>query len=112
MSVLKRRSRMISFRVSEDEYAGLKNLCVNEGARSVSDMARDAVHRLITNHSWPHNKLETVVQVLQGRIEALDLEVKRLGRALNGQSSTSTLSNTNNSSNSGGMALRNGNGDI
>jgi hypothetical protein len=110
MSVLKRRSRMISFRVSEDEYAGLKNLCVNEGARSVSDMARDAVHRLITNHSWPNNQawpnnqLETVVQVLQGRIEALDLEVKRLGKALNGQSPTR--------SNSSGIALRNGNGDV
>jgi hypothetical protein len=115
MSVLKRRSRMISFRVSEDEYAGLKNLCVNEGARSVSDMARDAVHRLITNHSYPNNQtwpnqarpnhqLETVVQVLQGRIEALDLEVKRLGKALNGQSPTR--------SNNSGIALRNGNGDI
>jgi len=110
MSVLKRRSRMISFRVSEDEYVGLKNLCVNEGARSVSDMARDAVHRLITNHSypnnqaWPNHQLETVVQVLQGRIEALDLEVKRLGKALNGQSPTR--------SNNSGIALRNGNGDI
>ena len=115
MSVLKRRSRMISFRVSEDEYAGLKNLCVNEGARSVSDMARDAVHRLITNHSypnnqtwpnqtWPNHQLETVVQVLQGRIEALDLEVKRLGKALNGQSPSR--------SNNSGIALRNGNGDI
>ena len=84
MSVLKRRSRMISFRVSEDEYIGLKNLCVNEGARSVSDMARDAVHRLMRNPQ-PNHQLETVVQMLQGRIEALDVEVKRLGRALNGQ---------------------------
>jgi hypothetical protein len=100
MSVLKRRSRMISFRVSEDEYVGLKNLCVNRGARSVSDMARDAVHRLITNHSWPNNQLETVVQVLQVRIEALDMEVKRLGTALNGQVPTRSI------------ASRNGNGDI
>ena len=100
MSVLKRRSRMISFRVSEDEYIGLKNLCVNEGARSVSDIARDAVHRLITNQSWPNNQIETVVQVLQGRIEALDVEVKRLGMALNGQSPTR------------GVAVRNGNGDM
>ena len=100
MSVLKRRSRMISFRVSEDEYAGLKILCVDRGARSVSDMARDAVHRLIANHSWPNNQLETVVQVLQVRIEALDSEVKRLGMALNGQTSTRSI------------AARNGNGDI
>ena len=98
---------MISFRVSEDEYAGLKNLCINEGARSVSDMARDAVHRLIAHQSrsnnqpWPNNQLETVVQVLQGRIEALDLEVKRLGKALNGQAPTHSS-----------MALRNGNGEL
>jgi len=91
---------MISFRVSEDEYAGLKNLCVNRGARSVSDMARDAVHQLVANHSWPNNQLETVVQVLQVRIEALDTEVKRLGTALNGQTSTRSI------------AARNGNGDI
>ena len=100
MSVLKRRSRMISFRVSEDEYAGLKNLCVDKGARSVSDMARDAVHRLIANYSWPNNQLETVVQVLQVRIEALDTEVKRLGMALNGQTPTRSI------------AARNGNGEI
>src|SRR5689334_1108721 len=100
MSVLKRRSRMISFRVSEDEYAGLKNLCVNEGARSVSDLARDAVHRLITNHTWPNHQLENVVLVLQGRVEALDMEVKRLGKALNGEPSTHSV------------AAGNGNGEI
>ena len=85
MPILKRRSRMISFRVSEDEYVGLKNLCINKGARSVSDMARDAVHRLMNNHSWPNNQLEFVVQVLQVRIEALDIEVKRLSMALNSE---------------------------
>ena len=99
MSVLKRRNRMISFRVSEDEYVDLKNLCVNHGARSVSDMARDAVHRLVTTHTWPNNQIETLVQVLQGRIEALDTEVKRLGMALNRQKSTRS------------MGARRGNGD-
>jgi hypothetical protein len=98
MSVLKRRSRMISFRVSEDEYTGLKNLCLNEGARSVSDIARDAVHRLIHNHSRPNSQLETTVQVLQGKIEYLDMEVKRLGKVLNGHEL--------------GVTARNGNGEI
>ena len=95
MSVLKRRSRMISFRVSEDEYVGLKTLCVNEGARSVSDMARDAVHRLISNHSGPNHQLETVIQVLQGRVEALDMEVKRLSRALNGRAAAKIMPSRN-----------------
>ena len=80
---------MISFRVSEDEYAGLKSLCVNEGARSVSDMARDAVHRLVNNQTRPDHHVESVVRVLQHRIEALDTEVKRLGMALDRQTSMS-----------------------
>jgi DNA anti-recombination protein RmuC len=49
-------------------------------------MARDAVQRLITNHSGQRYQLENVIQTLQGRIEALDMEVKRLGKALNGRS--------------------------
>jgi hypothetical protein len=82
MRVLKRKSRMISFRVSEDEYAGLKSLCINEGARSVSDMARDAVHRLVTKNNPANHQFEMLVHVLQHRVEALDQEVRRLGLAL------------------------------
>ena len=82
MRVLKRKSKMISFRVSEDEYAGLKSLCVNEGARSVSDMARDAVHRLMAKDSPPNRQFEILVHLLQHRVEELDREVKRLGLAL------------------------------
>ena len=41
------------------------------------------------------NNEYAVIQALQGRIEALDLEVKRLGHALTGQSSTSKIEATN-----------------
>ncbi len=100
MSVLKRRSRMISFRVSEDEYAGLKNLCINESARSVSDMARDAVHRLIHNRSFSQDHVGNEVQALQLRVDRLDQEVKRLVRVVEQQAAT----------NNGGR--RNGNADF
>jgi hypothetical protein len=79
MPILKRRSRMISFRLSEDEYTNLKRLCIDAGARSVSDLARDAVNRLMTK---PHNgsspQFEYAVQALQTRLDAMDLELKRL----------------------------------
>jgi hypothetical protein len=39
---------MISIRLSEDEYLGLKQLCVVTGARSVSDLTRDAM-RVVLN---------------------------------------------------------------
>jgi Ribbon-helix-helix protein, copG family len=47
MTVLKPRSRMISVRLSEEEYAALRHLCSLTGARSVSDLTRDAVHTVL-----------------------------------------------------------------
>ena len=79
MSILKRKSRMISFRLSEDEYASLRSLCENEGARSVSDLARDAVHRLIVKDSQAD--LTLTLRELQGRLDTLDLQVQRLSMA-------------------------------
>jgi Arc/MetJ-type ribon-helix-helix transcriptional regulator len=40
---------MISVRLSEDEYAALRRLCQATGARSVSDLTRDAMRGLIEN---------------------------------------------------------------
>ena len=47
MQVFKARSRMLSIRLSEDEYLGLKRLCAITVARSVSDLARDAMSVLL-----------------------------------------------------------------
>ena len=44
MSVLKPKSKMISIRLSDEEYEGLRTLCVSRGARSVSDLAREAMN--------------------------------------------------------------------
>jgi hypothetical protein len=47
MTVNKPRSRMISVRLSEDEYVALQRLCIVTGARSVSDLTRDAMQSLL-----------------------------------------------------------------
>jgi len=47
MTVLKPRSRMISVRLSEEEYSALRRLCAVTGARSVSDLTRDAMRELL-----------------------------------------------------------------
>ena len=44
---------MVSFRLSEEEYEGLKHICLTVGARSLSDIARDAVQRLLSNGTEP-----------------------------------------------------------
>ena len=53
MTVLKPRSKMISVRLSEDEYSALQELCAVTGARSVSDLTRDAVRALMKSNSQP-----------------------------------------------------------
>ncbi len=47
MAVLKPRERLVYFRVSEDEFSQFVSVCERAGARSISDLARSAVQRLI-----------------------------------------------------------------
>ena len=42
---------MISVRLSEEEYAALRRLCLVTGARSVSDLTRDAMRSLLNGAS-------------------------------------------------------------
>lgn len=49
MAVLKPRERLVYFRISEDEFRQFVTVCEQEGARSVSDLARSAVQRLIAD---------------------------------------------------------------
>ncbi len=60
MSVLKRRSRMISIRLSDEEYTGLKRLCVVKGARSISDMARAAMTGLLADGGAEEMRMQLV----------------------------------------------------
>ena len=48
MKVLKPRSRMISIRLSEEEYEGLCRLSAMTGAHSLSDLARNAMRLFLT----------------------------------------------------------------
>lgn len=52
MTVMKPRTRMISVRLSQEEYSALRHVCLMTGARSVSDLTRDAVSNVLSgvNH--------------------------------------------------------------
>lgn len=47
MAVLKPRSRLIYVRISEDEFQKFTSLCQTEGARSMSDLMRVALQRMM-----------------------------------------------------------------
>jgi hypothetical protein len=76
MPMIKRRTKIVSIRLLDEEYNQLKRLCETRGARSVSDLARDAMFGLMS----PATSIEGKVQELDVRLVALREEVARLSR--------------------------------
>jgi DNA-binding transcriptional regulator GbsR (MarR family) len=58
VAVLKPRERLVYFRITEDEFHQFTSVCQQEGARSISDLARSAVQRLIADCSREHEAEE------------------------------------------------------
>lgn len=73
MAVLKPRERLVYFRISEDEFRQFSSVCEQGGARSVSDLARNAVQRLIAEGQRQREgqELEEKMRVLEGLIAAV-----------------------------------------
>jgi hypothetical protein len=81
MKVLKPRSRMISVRLSQEEYERLCRLSVLTGARSISDLAREAMH-LLANTSF-RDRLQADSPVLvQTQMEILNRRIDELTKQL------------------------------
>jgi hypothetical protein len=77
MAVLTRRTRVLSFRISEEEYQDLINLCMMRQSRSLSDFARLAtLSQFEANTS--NTKSESTLREVYRKLGALDREVKRL----------------------------------
>lgn len=47
MTLINKRNRMVSIRLSDEEFRKLHEVCATLGARSISDLARDAMHRMM-----------------------------------------------------------------
>jgi hypothetical protein len=83
MTVLKPRSRMISVRLSEDEYLALRRLCTATGARSVSDLTRDAM-RALANGPNREDVVGSYLEEVRAQISNLNRKVEELaGRIAN-----------------------------
>jgi hypothetical protein len=76
------RSRVISIRLTADEYARFRELCQAQGTRSLSEMARAAMQTMLDQslHALPEESIEVRLSQLETRLRLLSLEVKRLGK--------------------------------
>jgi DNA-binding transcriptional regulator GbsR (MarR family) len=87
VAVLKPRERLVYFRVSEDEFHQFVRVCEQEGARSVSDLARNAVQRLIAEcqRNREERELTPKVEKLEKLVAELTGHVRTLAALLGGQ---------------------------
>jgi hypothetical protein len=75
---------MISVRISEEEYSALRLLCTDAGARSVSELTRDAMRVLLDGaqqgpgSGGTMDRLEVEVKSLITKIEQLTAEISIL----------------------------------
>jgi len=51
--MLNRRDRLVSFRLSEEEYECLRNVSIAQRARSISDFARSVLRNVILTSTQP-----------------------------------------------------------
>lgn len=75
MPLMRRREKMISIRLSDEEFIRVQEACRMTGARSVSDLARDAMRRMVTGATFPGS---SGGDPLSARVEDLDQKVSYL----------------------------------
>ena len=78
--MLKPRTRMVSFRLSEEEYERLKDLSLTESARSVSEFARNALCRMPVKDGNGDAAVEPRMEKLEGAMTQLSQEMHQLRR--------------------------------
>lgn len=78
MAILKRRSRLLTVRLSADEYDQLKSLCEEEQARSLSDFAREAILERVNARRSPRASLAGDLNQLGSRLAQVDDAIRNL----------------------------------
>ena len=75
MPVLTNRPCLVSFRLSEEEYDRLVEVCKVSGSRSVSDYARSAVIHRLTTHNGGASILIDDLKTLSEELVELDVSL-------------------------------------
>jgi Arc/MetJ-type ribon-helix-helix transcriptional regulator len=83
MPRLTRRDKVISIRLSNEEYDQLQTLCEAKGGNSISELARNGMKLLLSQeHQSGQATIESRVNYMQDRVMTLDREVARLTNVL------------------------------
>ena len=78
MANFRNRTRIVYFRVSEDEFRQFNELCQRCGARNMSDLARSAIELLLRQNKNGNHFEQQVTQ----RLQQLESCVDRLNESM------------------------------
>src|SRR5688572_30726776 len=96
MAVLRKRNKLVSFRLSEQEYEALQSISVSEGARSISDFARAALCEVLIGGKTPASVVRSPGEpTVNAVLERLTLTMGELNQVMN-RLSTLVESNSKN----------------
>jgi hypothetical protein len=70
MRLFRKRTRLVSFRIYDEEYARIMKLCISRGHASVSDLARQSLYQLIEEPAE--------LQQLKARVTELERQLQPL----------------------------------
>lgn len=73
-----RRTKVVSIRLSDDEYDQLQSLCDNTKVHSLSEMARRGLKLLFQAPPLDNDSVETRIREIVAHMSLLDREVARL----------------------------------
>jgi hypothetical protein len=79
--MLKTRNRIINFRVTEDEFTRLRTASVENGARCLSDYARNAILHALEgyyNHALGNGNGKDELQALLQRLGLVERSIAKL----------------------------------
>jgi hypothetical protein len=84
MPVLKRRDRVVVFRLTQDEYEELKIVCAVRGARNISDFARSELLTAIEQERRPEAGLQGRLSDVDQKLSSLESKIQRMSNLLEG----------------------------
>ena len=84
----KPKTKMVSFRLSTDEYHLCRQACHARGARNISELARSALQFILVDGRVTH---EQQVRELRERVKILSADIDRYASQLTTQEESSSV---------------------
>ncbi len=78
MAVLKPRTKLVNFRLSEEEFQNLRQASEQLGARSISDFARSAVLKTFGGDTQPDGLVHVRLSDLDHKVSEIESSMRQL----------------------------------